>query len=576
MLLQSCSINRISKLFDLRWSSIIRTSSKLHQPSNNFRFYSSLPPHTLLKLPALSPTMQTGTIVKWELNEGDGFEVGDLLAEIETDKATLGFEATDDGFLARILVAEGTKNIEVGTTVAVTVEDASLVSQFKNYTTEQSTNQQPASQQPANQQPSSQQPANQQPASQQPANQQPASQPSVSNFPKHTTVDLPALSPTMTSGSLISWELAVGDKIEEGDALAMIETDKASVALEIQEEGYLAKILVDEGAKDLDLGTPLCVIVENLEDVKAFKDFNPKNVAQQPPAQQPPAQQPPAQQPSAQQSPAQQPPVQQPPAQQPPVQQPPVPTTNRIFASPYAKKLASERNLNLADFAGSGPQGRVRSSDLNQKIKKVEKVEVKKEEVKKEVVASGDYQDIPVSNIRKVIAERLSESKQTIPHYYLSVDIEMDEVLKTRKMFNEKLPEGQTKISVNDFIIKASALSCLKVPETNSSWKGTFIRKFASVDVNVAVSTDRGLITPIVYGAHTKGLFQIADDVKDLATRARSNQLKPEEFMGGTFTISNLGMFGVNNFSAVINPPQSSILAVGNAKKILLPTDDHK
>lgn len=190
-------------------------------------------------------------------------------------------------------------------------------------------------------------------------------------------------------------------------------------------------------------------------------------------------------------------------------------------------------------------------------------------------VPSGVFTDVPISNIRRVIAQRLMQSKQTIPHYYLSIDVNMGEVLLVRKELNKML-EGRSKISVNDFIIKASALACLKVPEANSSWLDTVIRQNHVVDVSVAVSTPAGLITPIVFNAHIKGLEAIANDVVSLATKAREGKLQPHEFQGGTFTISNLGMFGIKNFSAIINPPQACILAIGASEDRLVPADNEK
>lgn len=534
-----------------------------------------MPSHTILPLPALSPTMTTGTIARWEVKEGDSFEVGDLLAEIETDKATLGFEAADDGIVAKILVPAGSKNIEIGAPVAVIVEDESHVSSFANYTAADASSTPATSSEPA---PSEAAPA--------------APKPPSTTYPEHNRVDLPALSPTMTSGSLVTWELKVGDKIEEGDAIAMIETDKASVALEIQEEGYLAKILVPEGSKDLPLGTPLCVVTENEQDVQAFANYTATDGSTQSPP------------PSAAAAPEGIPPPVPPQptpiaAVQQPVQQTTAaaaPKTDRIFASPLARKLAAERKIPISQFAGlgSGPDGRIVAADLDKEVPVAPQATVTPAVAQPAVqqtptaavaappsptVASTTaYQDIDVTNVRKVIASRLLQSKQTIPHYYLTADIEMDNVLEVRKTFNEKLKNAKdgSKLSVNDFIIKASALSCMRVPETNSSWNETFIRQYKTVDMSIAVSTDQGLITPIVFDAHAKGLAGIAGEVKDLAVRARDNKLKPEEFMGGTFTISNLGMFGVKHFSAVINPPQACILAVGTARRELLPAADDK
>lgn len=228
---------------------------------------------------------------------------------------------------------------------------------------------------------------------------------------------------------------------------------------------------------------------------------------------------------------------------------------------------------------GTGPDGRIIKKDIDSfvptKAAPTPAAAVPPPSPGVAPVPTGVFTDIPISNIRRVIAQRLMQSKQTIPHYYLSVDVNMGEVLLVRKELNKML-EGRSKISVNDFIIKASALACLKVPEANSSWLDTVIRQNHVVDISVAVSTPAGLITPIVFNAHIKGLETIANDVVSLATKAREGKLQPHEFQGGTFTISNLGMFGIKNFSAIINPPQACILAVGASEDRLFPADNEK
>ncbi|XP_045584914.1 dihydrolipoyllysine-residue acetyltransferase component of pyruvate dehydrogenase complex, mitochondrial isoform X2 [Procambarus clarkii] len=363
---------------------------------------------------------------------------------------------------------------------------------------------------------------------------------SSSDLPPHIKVNLPALSPTMEMGTIISWEKKEGDVLNEGDLLAEIETDKATMGMETPEEGYLAKIVVPGGEKDVPLGKLLCIIVSDEKDVAAFKDYQPTEEESSAAAAAAPRPPPP---------PAAAPPP--PPPVLPPTQAaapaPPAPTAaaaapgSFVFASPYAKKLSNEQNIDLS-VSAPGPTP----------------------------VPGATYTDLPISNIRNVIAKRLCLSKQSIPHYYLSIDVCMDEVSQLRQEFNELLAKEGIKISFNDFIIKASALACKKIPEANSSWLDTVIRHYNSVDVSVAVSTDRGLITPIVFKAEQKGLAAIATDVKALAAKAREGKLQPHEFQGGTFSVSNLGMFGVKNFSAIINPPQSCILAVGATEKRLV------
>nr|CAG4641001.1 EOG090X08YX [Eulimnadia texana] len=389
------------------------------------------------------------------------------------------------------------------------------------------------------------------------------------SLPSHKRILLPALSPTMELGTIVSWEKKEGDKLNEGDLLAEIETDKATMGFETPEEGYLAKILVQAGSKDVPIGKLVCIIVENQEDVAAFRDFvddgaaAPKQAAAAPPAAAPEAAKP-APAPVA----APQPAAAAPQAQT-------APSADRIFASPLARKLAAEQGLSLASVSrGSGFSGSVTSKDLQGAAAQAAPAAAAPAQPAAVAAApapGAKFTDIPVTNIRGVIAKRLLQSKQTIPHYYLSVDVNMDAVIALRQEFNGALSKDGVKLSVNDFVIKAAALACRKVPEANSSWQDSFIRQYQNVDVSVAVSTDRGLITPIVFNAERKGLASISEDVRNLAVKAREGKLQPHEFQGGTFSISNLGMFGVRNFSAIINPPQACILAVGATEKRLIP-----
>uniref|UniRef100_A0A2I3HQQ0 Acetyltransferase component of pyruvate dehydrogenase complex n=1 Tax=Nomascus leucogenys TaxID=61853 RepID=A0A2I3HQQ0_NOMLE len=413
------------------------------------------------------------------------------------------------------------------------------------------------------------------------------------SLPPHQKVPLPSLSPTMQAGTIARWEKKEGDKINEGDLIAEVETDKATVGFESMEECYMAKILVAEGTRDVPIGAIICITVGKPEDIEAFKNYTLDSSAaptpQAAPAPTPAATAlPPT--PSAQAPGSSYPPHMQvaavPPTPQPlaPTPSAPCPATpagpkGRVFVSPLAKKLAVEKGIDLTQVKGTGPDGRITKKDIDSfvpsKAAPVPAAVVPPTGPGMAPVPTGVFTDIPISNIRRVIAQRLMQSKQTIPHYYLSIDVNMGEVLLIRKELN-KILEGRSKISVNDFIIKASALACLKVPEANSSWMDTVIRQNHVVDVSVAVSTPAGLITPIVFNAHIKGLETIANDVVSLATKAREGKLQPHEFQGGTFTISNLGMFGIKNFSAIINPPQACILAIGASEDKLVPADNEK
>ncbi|KAB7496820.1 Dihydrolipoyllysine-residue acetyltransferase, mitochondrial [Armadillidium nasatum] len=398
---------------------------------------------------------------------------------------------------------------------------------------------------------------------------------SSTDLPDHFKVALPALSPTMEMGTIVSWEKKEGDVLNEGDLLAEIETDKATMGFETPEEGYLAKIFIPAGSKDVPIGKLLCIIVSKESDVAAFKDFTPSEEDSKPSSSAAPT---PPSPPSAPSTPRPPPPVTAPlpSTPLPAVSLPPpvsggAPSTGIVFASPYAKKIASEKGIDLNSIAqvsgiGVSADNWLRASDVEKYIGQVPAAAA--------ISAAGAaYTDTQISNIRNVIAKRLCQAKQTIPHYYLSIDVRMDEVIALRKEFNSMLEKEGVKLSVNDFIIKASALACQKVPEANSSWMDTVIRQYHNVDVSVAVSTDRGLITPIVFKADSKGLVTISSDVKVLAEKARQGKLQPHEFQGGTFSVSNLGMFGIKNFAAIINPPQSCILAIGTTSKQLVPDD---
>merc|ERR1712227_611643 len=484
-----------------------------------------LPSHEMIPLPALSPTMEVGTIKSWEVKVGDSFEEGDILCEVETDKAVVAFEAVGvEGYIAAILKPEGSKDIKVGEMVCVVVEEEGDVAAFKDFK---------AGDAPA------------------------AGAPAASNYPSHEVITLPALSPTMETGSIIAWGIKVGDEVIEGEtAIAEIETDKATITFEATGiEGYVAAILYEEGAKDIKLGEPLFIVVEEESDVPKFKDFTLASV-------------------SAGGAPAA-----APAAAAAAVAVPVVQTGDRLKASPYAKKLASEKNVPLNQLAGSGPGGRIVANDVNSYVPSAAPAAAPAQAAAAAPVSApaglgaGDFTDLDLTNMRKTIASRLCESKNSIPHYYLTRTIRTDAINELRGQLNQI---SDVKISVNDFIIKAASLACLKVPEANSAWMGDTIRQYNVVDMSVAVATPNGLITPIVFDSHTKGLAQISSDVKRLAAKARDGKLQPAEFVGGTFTISNLGMMGIDHFTAIINPPQSCILAVGGNTQRLIPSDNNE
>jgi len=389
-----------------------------------------------------------------------------------------------------------------------------------------------------------------------------------SSHPPHVKVTLPALSPTMEMGSIVTWEKKEGDKVSEGDLLCEIETDKATMGFETPEEGYLAKVFIEAGTRDIPIGKLLCIIVEDQEDVAKFADFDASSAVEAAaPAAPAPA--------TAAAAPAP-PPSPPAPAAAPaaaPVQRSAPVAGGKVFASPAAKRVAAEKGIDLSQIkSGSGMDGMITSKDV-ESFKPAASAAAPSPlssfpaASPQDLAGSGVYSDAEASGIRKVIAKRLQQSKHEIPHYYLTVECRMDKIMALRKEINATYEKEGVKLSVNDFVIKAVALACKRVPDCNSAWMETFIRTFHTCDVSVAVDTGSGLITPIVTGVESKGLAEISESVKEMAGRAKVGKLAPHEYQGGTITVSNLGMFGINQFTAIINPPQACILAVGGTEK---------
>lgn len=387
------------------------------------------------------------------------------------------------------------------------------------------------------------------------------------SYPPHTLVKMPALSPTMTQGNIGQWHKKIGDELQPGDILVEIETDKAQMDMECQDEGFLAKIFIDAGEKDVDVNTPICVLAENKEDVEKFASFKPTADSSSPhKVELAPSK---SVEPKTSASPKQAP------TPNPPANAEAKIESKRIFASPLAKTLAAEKGIKLSDVKGSGPLGRVLKNDILN-FKRAPATKIVAAASTSSASPGPQFTDIPLSNVRKVIADRLAESKSTIPHYYMTQEIDVTKVLKLREALNKE-SNGKFKLSVNDFVVKASSLALLEVPAMNSSWNGTFIRQFQNADIAVAVATETGLITPIVHTAQNLGLSKISNKVKALAEKARAGKLAPQEYQGGTFTISNLGMYGVKHFTAIINPPHAAILAVGGiSDKLVLDEESAK
>ncbi len=380
-------------------------------------------------------------------------------------------------------------------------------------------------------------------------------------------IKMPALSPTMTEGNLAKWLKQEGDDIAPGDVIAEIETDKATMEVEAVDEGRLGKILVSEGTEGVAVNMTIALLLEDGEEASAVATVA---AVAAPSAEQGTAAAVPQAEPAKAVAVAPAPAVNSPAAGTNGQNRPPVAAAGaRVFASPLAKRMAEQAGIDLGALTGSGPRGRIVKADIERAQREGVPAPAQLSKSPSAPTAPAQVTDpavpaveVPLSNMRKVIARRLTESKQSIPHFYLTVDCELDALLALRKQLNGR--EGADyKVSVNDFVIKASALALKKVPMANVSFAGDKLLQYQTIDISVAVAIPDGLITPIIKQADKKGLGQISEEMKDLAGRAKEGKLKPEEFQGGSFSISNLGMFGVKEFSAVINPPQACILAVG-------------
>ncbi len=361
---------------------------------------------------------------------------------------------------------------------------------------------------------------------------------------------MPALSPTMEEGTLAKWLVKEGDTVESGDVLCEIETDKATMEFEAVDEGIIGKIIVADGTEGVKVNAPIAVLLEEGESAADISDAPapaaaPKvaEVAAKAPASAPAA--------------------------------PAAAKGDRIFASPLARRIAAQKGLDLTTLTGSGPKGRIVKADVENaaahpKAEAPAAAPAPQSADANTVMAmyaDREYEEMPLDGMRKIIASRLTEAKQTIPHFYLRREIHLDALLKFRSELNKSLADKGIKLSVNDFIIKACAMALQEVPDCNAVWAGDRILKLKPSDVAVAVAVEGGLFTPVLRDAESRTLSSLSAEMKDLAARAKTRKLAPHEYQGGSFAISNLGMMGITNFDAVINPPHGSILAVGAGQK---------
>ena len=379
---------------------------------------------------------------------------------------------------------------------------------------------------------------------------------------------MPALSPTMETGTLAKWLVKEGDSVQSGDVIAEIETDKATMEFEAVDEGVIGKIYVSEGTEDVAVNSAIAVLLEDGETAEDLASggggAQPRSASDAPPE---PSAEPSEPSSSATSAAAQ-------------TSNAPAPKENRVFASPLARRLAAETGVDLASLQGSGPHGRIVKADVEAAKGRPKPAASSAPASAPAAMPAGpatesvlkmyegrDYQEIQLDGMRKTIAARLTEAKQTVPHFYLRRDIKIDRLLAFRAELNQQLETRNIKLSVNDFIIKACALALQAVPSANAVWAGDRVLQLNPSDVAVAVAIEGGLFTPVLQDAEQKPLSQLSAEMKDLAARAKDKKLAPREYQGGSFAISNLGMFGIDNFDAVINPPHGAILAVGAGKK---------
>lgn len=503
----------------------------------------------VILMPRLSDTMTEGVIAAWHKKVGDNVKKGDLLAEVETDKATMELESYKDGTLLHIGTDKGGK-LQVNDLLAIIGAPGEDISSLLKG----GGGEQPAAEAPKKEEPKQEKQA--QPQAEQKAAPA-ASGESLDLGSMQEVILMPRLSDTMTEGVIAEWHKKVGDTVKKGDLLADVETDKATMELESYKEGKLLYVGAQKGDK-VPVNALLCIIgdekkVDVDKIVAAAKGGG--SAASQTAA------------PAAQQGGGQAQQQQAAPVQTETADEGATTENGRVKASPLARKLASEKGFDIAKIPGTGDGGRVIKRDVDNYQPAAASAPAAGKQPATAAVPAGQesFEDIPVSQMRKTIARRLSEIKFTAPEFYLTMEINMDKAVESRAKLNELSP---VKISFNDMVLKACAVALKKHPWVNSSWQGETIRKNQHIHIGVAVAVDEGLLVPVVRFADQKSLSQIAAEVKDYAKKAKEKKLQPSDWEGNTFTISNLGMFGIEEFTAIINPPASCILAVGAINQV--------
>ncbi len=499
----------------------------------------------VILMPRLSDTMTEGVIAAWHKKVGDNVKKGDLLAEVETDKATMDLESYKDGTLLFTGTDKGGK-IQVNDLLAIIGKPGEDISTLVKGGTSKA----PAA---------ASAPAAKSTAAPAPTPAASKDKPPTANPQPPTTMDLssmqevilmPRLSDTMTEGVIADWHKKVGDMVKKGDILADIETDKATMELESYKQGKLLYTGAEKGQK-IAVNDLLAIIGEEGKvNVQQIVDASKNKTSAAPATANAPADAsaatPASPEPAASESHS-------------------LNGDGRIKASPLAKKMASEKGIDLSQLHGSGDYGRIVKKDVAEFKPSVSAPTQKGAAIPSAPAGQISFEDVPVSQMRKTIAKRLSEAKFTAPEFYLTILVDMDQAVNSRVKINETAP---VKISFNDFVLKATALALKKHPAVNSSWMGDKIRINHHVNIGVAVAVEDGLLVPVVRFADTKSLSQISTEVKDFAAKAKNKKLQPSDWEGSTFTISNLGMFGMDEFTAIINPPDSCILAISSIQQI--------
>jgi pyruvate dehydrogenase E2 component (dihydrolipoamide acetyltransferase) len=479
-------------------------------------------------MPKMSDTMEEGVIAAWLKKEGDQVSSGDILAEVETDKATMELESYQDGTLLYIGVKEKSA-VPVDGIIAIIGEKGEDFSSLLK-----ESNAAPAAA----------------PAATPVAESAPQAVAVDTTNIKATVITMPKMSDTMTEGIIASWLKKVGDKVSSGDILAEVETDKATMELESYEDGTLLYTAVEAGS-----GVPVDDIIAIIGEPGT--DYKP--LLTQAKAAPAPAEAPKAAAPAPVASPT--PTAATAPA---PVAAPQQSSNGRVLASPLAKKLADEKGIDIKAVKGSGDGGRIIKRDVENYVPSAASAPSASGVALPAVVGQESTQEIPLSQMRKTIARRLSESKFTAPHFYLTMEINMDKAIEARKSMNEISP---VKLSFNDMVVKATAAALRQHPDVNVSWGGDKLLKHAHIHIGIAMAIPDGLVVPVVRFADNKSLAHISSEIKDYGQKAKDKKLTIEDFTGNTFTISNLGMFGIEAFTAIVNPPDACIMAVGGIKE---------